>query len=167
MKKIIIYLFLFSGVLHAQNTNKAALYVSAGCSTGLLAQLGYVSVPWTIQADQRLKNSKLVLGLGYSNTQFKNGLLYSGPVTRHNVRARVYYYFNEPDKTFSSFLGGAVGASSWKSDLGYAQAYASGNIVTAQLFFGTKVNFSDDFFWLTEIAIGGPYMFQTSFGIKF
>jgi hypothetical protein len=170
--KIIFVLLLFACLLlNSQEKSeksvaiKHPVYISAGAHIGFWSKDGQYGIPYNVQADM-LMTERFVIGLGYTYDAYKGNPYFFSTRTRPgsfrtNVNIRFYRYFIDPQKVLSLYLGFSGGVSYWTVRFG-VDTYP-----TSQFLFGLKLKIYKGTFWLTEFAVGPPYMCQSSLGVKF
>ncbi len=166
-----IGVFLLCFAARAQEAGTAAqplrFYVSGGTHLNFWSHVGVNRMPLNITGDV-LFSSRLAFGIAYSREEYKEFpyFFYYEPNwgdIRDNVRVRFTYYFNDPDKVFSHYFGGAAGVSLWSS---VNPLNARTIMPTVQLLYGMKFQFTKWTFFCLEFGAGPPYIMRAALGVS-
>ncbi len=153
-----------------KNKKDDEVLISIGTHIGFwYAGGGSNEVPVNLTFDYKTDND-LIIGLAASHELYEQNF---GNFAGHersmgrrvNARFRVLHLIKDK-KNLEQYLGMSAGFSRW-SNYPTESAKTVKIWPTAQLIYRIQYNFSNDFFWNTELALGPPYACQMALGVKF
>lgn len=164
------YKIAFTQTSIINNKKESELLISVGSHIGFwYAGGGDAKVPINLTIDYKPYND-LIIGIAGSNEFYqKNYGDFAGSGLskgrRLNTRFRVLHLITAK-KNLEQYFGLSAGFSRW-SNYPTESAKTVKLWPTAQLIYRIQYNFSNDFFWNTELALGPPYACQMALGVKF
>lgn len=169
-----IFVILFKIGTAQQNPfkfeKKQKILISAGSHLGFwYAGGGSNEIPINLTLDYKPYND-ITFGIAGSHELYqKNYGDFAGAGLsegrRVNIRLRLLHLI-KVKKNIEHFFGISAGFSRW-SNYPHESQKTIHFWPTAQLIYRIQYNFSNDFFWNSELALGPPYACQMAFGVKF